>query len=63
MQFTGCDKVSSFSSHGKRTALKLLIENKKSQDAFARVGQQWTVPEIFLTFYKNSLAVYTNCGL
>ena len=44
MQFTGCDTVSSFSSHGKRTALKLLLENKKSQDAFARVGQQWTVP-------------------
>ena len=45
MQFTGCDTVSSFSSHGKRTALKLLIENKKSQDAFARFGQQWTVPD------------------
>ena len=41
--FTGCDTVSSFSGHGKITTLKLLIENKKFQDAFARFGHQWTV--------------------
>ena len=43
--FTGCDTVSSFSGHGKLSALKILIENKKFQDAFARFGQQWTVPD------------------
>ena len=43
--FTGCDTVSSFSGHGKLITLKLLIENKKFQDAFARFGHQWTVPD------------------
>ena len=37
--------MSSFSGHGKLNALKLLIENKKLQDAFTRFGHQWTVPD------------------
>ena len=37
--------MSSCSGHGKLTTLKLLIENKKFQDAFARFGHQWTVPD------------------
>ena len=43
--FSRCDTVSSFPGHGKLSALKLLIENKKFQDAFARFGHQWTVPD------------------
>ena len=43
--FTGCDTVNSFSGHGKLSALKLLIENKKIPRCFSRFGHQWTVPD------------------
>uniref|UniRef100_H3AH91 Uncharacterized protein n=1 Tax=Latimeria chalumnae TaxID=7897 RepID=H3AH91_LATCH len=42
--YTGCDTVSAvtaFAGHGKLSALKLLCGNRKFQDAFTNLGQQW----------------------
>uniref|UniRef100_H3B9B3 Uncharacterized protein n=1 Tax=Latimeria chalumnae TaxID=7897 RepID=H3B9B3_LATCH len=39
--YTGCDTVSASANHSKLSALKLLLGNRKFQDAFTNLGQQW----------------------
>ena len=39
--YTGCDTVSAFAGKGKAKALKLLSKNKKIQDTFLKLGQEW----------------------
>ena len=41
---TGCDTVSAFGGKGKVSALKLMQKNQKYQDAFANLGNEWSLP-------------------
>lgn len=43
--YTGCDSVSAFSGRGKVTALKVLMNNPKFQDAFCKLGNEWSLPD------------------
>ena len=39
--YTGCDTVSAFAGKGKASALKLLTNNRATQDTFLQLGQEW----------------------
>jgi len=41
--FTGCDTVSAFSGRGKVRALMLLKGNTRFQQAFTKLGENWTI--------------------
>lgn len=46
--FTGCDTVSSFAGKGKLSALKLLTNDRATQQTLCQLGQEWHVsPELF----------------
>ena len=54
--YTGCDTVSAFAGKGKAKALKLLSKNKKIQDTFMKLGQEWDLsPDLM-----NKLEAYTS---
>ena len=54
--YTGCDTVSAFAGKGKAKALKLLSKNKKIQDTFFKLGQEWD----FSPDLMNKLEAYTS---
>lgn len=39
--YTGCDTVSAFAGKGKASALKILKNNKETQETFCELGNEW----------------------
>lgn len=61
--YTGCDTVSAFAGKGKVNSVKILKSDKCTQDAFAQLGQNWTLSEdLFDKMEKFTCALYTPGG-
>ena len=56
--FTGCDSTSAFKGKGKVRALKHLLKDKDMLQAFAALGNQWSVPDDISQLEKLTCKLY-----
>ena len=58
--FTWCDSVSAFAGKGKAKALKILKDDAKIKETFAKLGKEWQLPtDLFTHIEKFTCDLYS----